>query len=99
MIPEKIIRLDDFTLAIEWVDKLKQKFNLRKLRAACTCAGCQNEWTGERQIQIDQIKPSIAPVKIKNTGQYAMNIEWNDSHSSGIYTYEYLRKIGEEWIG
>jgi ATP-binding protein involved in chromosome partitioning len=93
-LPETIYNIDPTALGIHWVDGLKQKFPMRFLRAACTCAACKNEWSGEAQITEAQVKPSIAPVKIDHVGNYALNIAWNDNHSSGIYTYDYLRKIG-----
>ena len=30
---------------------------------------------------------------VEPVGNYAIRIAWNDGHSSGIYSYEHLRKI------
>lgn len=39
-------------------------------------------------------------VMIKNiemVGNYAMRIEFSDGHTTGIYSWEYLFKIGQNW--
>jgi DUF971 family protein len=35
----------------------------------------------------------IHPESADPVGHYAIQFNWNDGHSSGIYTYEYLREI------
>jgi DUF971 family protein len=32
---------------------------------------------------------------IRIVGQYALQFEWSDGHRTGIYTFEYLRELGE----
>jgi len=32
---------------------------------------------------------------MENIGTYAVQFAWNDGHSSGIYTWETLRALGE----
>lgn len=34
--------------------------------------------------------------KIWGVGNYALGMAWGDGHSSGIYTFHYLRELGEE---
>ncbi len=33
--------------------------------------------------------------EIERVGNYALSFTWGDSHSSGIYTFRYLRVLGE----
>jgi DUF971 family protein len=33
---------------------------------------------------------------MKPIGNYAYGIEFSDGHDTGIYTFEYLRELGEE---
>jgi DUF971 family protein len=33
------------------------------------------------------------PKEVKPVGRYALNISWNDGHSSGIYSWDYLREM------
>ena len=39
-------------------------------------------------------KSSVAVQKIEPVGNYAVRLVFDDGHSSGIYTWEYLREIG-----
>ena len=57
------------------------------LRLNCMCALCVNELTGQKLVKPSQIRPDIAPKEIVPLGNYALNITWNDGHSSGIYPY------------
>lgn len=34
-------------------------------------------------------------LKFEMVGGYAIQIYWGDNHSSGIYTFTYLQKLGE----
>jgi len=33
--------------------------------------------------------------EIERVGNYALSFTWGDSHSSGIYSFRYLRTLGE----
>jgi DUF971 family protein len=35
----------------------------------------------------------LSAVSAQLVGNYALKIEWSDQHASGIYSFEYLRKI------
>ncbi len=43
-------------------------------------------------IQASDTKP-IGPVRAELVGRYAVQIFWNDGHSTGIYTFDYLRSL------
>ena len=62
-----------------------------RLRAACRCAQC-------RRAQIDGTFiyqfPSITITKVVPIGQYAVNLEFSDSHGRGIYPWPYLAELG-----
>ena len=38
---------------------------------------------------------SFRVVKISNVGGYAINPYWGDGHSTGLYSYEYLKRLAE----
>jgi DUF971 family protein len=38
-------------------------------------------------------KPRIRMDSIEQSGNYALHIAWNDGHSSGIYSWDHLRRI------
>jgi Mrp family chromosome partitioning ATPase/DUF971 family protein len=65
------------------------------LRSECRCARCQDEFTGERRVFIDNVPESIAPVGMSPVGNYALGINWNDGHSS-IFPYAQLKEIAAQ---
>jgi DUF971 family protein len=38
-------------------------------------------------------KPALKMLSIEPVGGYAIQIAWNDGHSTGIYSWEHLRRI------
>jgi len=82
-------------IKITWSDGITHQLNARLLRAACNCATCVSEVTGERIIDISKISEDIQINAAEPTGNYAISIRFSDAHSTGIYTYEYLRELGE----
>jgi len=44
--------------------------------------------TGKEQVNIDQLEPQ---------GHYALKIHFDDGHNSGLFTWEYLRTLGENY--
>ena len=65
------------------------------LRGECPCATCRNEWTGERMLDPKSIRPDLKLTGMENIGTYAVQFAWSDGHSSGIFTWETLRALGE----
>jgi DUF971 family protein len=35
----------------------------------------------------------VHPLAIAAVGQYAIRLAWSDGHASGLYSYDYLRRI------
>jgi DUF971 family protein len=69
------------------------------LRRSCPCAGCIDEWTGEPRLDPASISADVRPQELRPVGRYAIQITWSDGHSSGLYTFDLLRKLGEESKG
>ena len=92
--PFEIVPTEDGTrLAIQWKDEVRSEYLPRYLRTMCPCAGCVDEMSGERTLAAESIDPSVYPTAIHYVGQYALQFVWSDGHSSGIYTFEYLREL------
>jgi ATP-binding protein involved in chromosome partitioning len=88
-------RRGDSALIIVWSDRKRSEFALRTLRLACPCAVCVNEWTGKKILDPADVPEDVRPLRIFSVGRYAMGVEWNDGHSTGIFGYDYLRRLGE----
>jgi DUF971 family protein len=87
-------------LAIKWDDAREDFIPLEKLRRACPCAGC----IGERDVMGKLHKgpdqplspPSFQLKRLVQVGGYAIQPFWADGHASGIFSFEYLRRLAGE---
>jgi DUF971 family protein len=94
--PVSIERLPaEKALAVAWPDGLVGRLALRELRAACMCARCVDEITGERIVELDGIDADIAIDEMELVGNYALKIRWSDGHRTGLYTWAHLRQMCE----
>ena len=91
IIPVGLRRRDPRTLSILWQDGQRHDHDVRDLRLACPCAGCVDETTGQRKLDPNTVRQDVAPRIISSIGSYAINVAWNDGHSSGLYSFELLR--------
>ena len=86
-------------LAIKWDDGSESYVKLEKLRRHCPCAGCR----GETDIMGNLYKNPDAPLspsafqlrRLANVGGYAVQPFWGDGHSSGLYSFDYLRGVAD----
>jgi len=84
-------------LAIKWEDGREDFVSLEALRRACPCAGCKGEMDILGNVYKNPEKP-YAPnafqlVRLKRIGGYAMAPVWADGHDSGLFSFEYLRRL------
>lgn len=90
-------------LEIDWVDGHKSAWSFPWLREACPCATCVEERTLEGR-KPGQPKPKPAtvlpmytpppkPASAHAVGRYALQFNWQDGHTAGIYSWEYLRRV------
>jgi DUF971 family protein len=91
--PIALFRKDPDILGIRWNDGTVSEFPSRFLRSSCPCAACVNEWTGEKMLDESRIPADIKPARLLPVGRYAMAIHWSDGHKTGIYSYDYLKKL------
>jgi DUF971 family protein len=63
------------------------------LRLSCRCAGCVDEFTGQPLLDQARIPEDVHPLAIHYVGNYALRIDWNDGHGTGIFPFDYLRAI------
>ena len=88
-------RRDARTLSVLWEDGHRNDFDVRDLRLACRCAVCVEEMSGRPLLDPKSVRPDVNPRTITSVGNYAITINWSDDHSTGIYSFEYLRALGE----
>ncbi len=83
------------TLAVLWEDGHCDHFDVRDLRLACRCALCIEEMSGRPLLDPKKVRADVSPQKISSVGNYAVGIDWNDGHNSGLYSFDHLRSLGE----
>ena len=94
--PEEIGPTEDGTrLRIRWKDGRVDEYEPRTLRLACPCAGCVEEMTGRPVLVPEMVPEDVYPEAIHYVGRYALQFVWSDRHTTGIYPFEYLRRLGE----
>ena len=83
-------------LAIQWNDGSETFLPVRFLRGACPCAACG----GEPDVLGDVVRPEVSytdqSFELSGwhlVGGYALQPTWADGHNTGLYTYDYLRRI------
>ena len=84
-------------LAIAWNDSKDSFIEYKNLRDRCPCASCSGESdVFGNKYKGPEIKLTPKAYKLINVikvGNYAISITWGDLHNTGIYTFEYLRKL------
>lgn len=90
----KDIYFDD-QMNIVWKDGTHSKFKYWDLRTGCPCAACVNEITGEKMLDDNTVDPNIHPIDSSYVGNYAIQINWSDGHSTGMFTFKELREFSD----
>jgi len=98
MVPTQIKLVSDENskveqLLLDWDDGHQGVIALRTLRDNCPCASCVEEFTGRRRIAVGSIPCTLERLSIEAVGNYALHFSWSDGHGTGIYTFDYLRKL------
>ena len=79
-------------LRVLWDDDAMCDYPFSYLRGWCPCAVCQGHGGERRFVEVED--PQLASIDM--VGNYAVNPTWADGHETGIYTFEYLRSLGDE---
>ncbi len=85
-------------LAIAWNDGTESFLRLGILRRACPCAACGGEpdvLGNVSRPHVDYTDQSFQLVGFEMVGGYALQPRWADGHSSGIYSFTYLRRLAD----
>ena len=86
-------------LAIRWDDGTESFIRLETLRRFCPCAACM----GEQDIFGQTYKAPARPygpqafqlASLAHVGGYGVQPCWADGHGTGIYTWDYLKRVAD----
>ena len=86
---------------ITWSDGHSSHYDFSYLRDRCPCAHCRDERKKKAAAPalktsgavLPMYKPKATAKSAQAMGAYAVHIEFTDGHSTGIYSFGYLREI------
>jgi DUF971 family protein len=89
---------------ITWADGHASHYDFPYLRDECPCATCNDKREKEQASKsstpalasssvLPMFKPKLRAQAATQVGNYAIQISFNDGHSTGIYSYDHLRTI------
>ncbi len=86
-------------LAIKWDDASESFLTLAKLRRYCPCAGCKGEVDVMGNLYKNPERPltpaAFRLIRIETVGGYALQPVWEDGHATGLYAFDYLRRVAD----
>lgn len=86
-------------LAIKWDDGSESFIPLEKLRRHCPCAGCKGEMDIMGNLYKNPDRPLTAAafrlVRMDTVGGYALQPVWADGHATGLFTFDYLKRLAD----
>jgi len=91
--PVQIVEESDSAISIKWSDDAETQYTAMQLRRSCPCAGCINEWTGEKMLDDTNIPADISIKHTSIVGRYALNFHFSDGHDTGIFSFAFLRRV------
>jgi ATP-binding protein involved in chromosome partitioning len=89
--PDEIVGLLRSKITFKWADGHETVYPARLLRLACRCAMCVEETSGKALLDPATVPETVRAKGIELIGQYAIQIEWSDNHSAGIFNFRDLR--------
>ena len=90
--PESIEFAEEGGVRILWPGGPQVTVPSVRLRDHCPCAACVEEGTGRKLLDPATIPADIRPLEISPVGSYAIQIKWSDGHSTGLYSWQTLRR-------
>lgn len=93
--PLQILEESDSEISIKWSDDTETNYTAAQLRRSCPCAGCKDEWTGEKILKDSDVADDVSFRQISIVGRYALNFHFSDGHDTGIFSFSFLRELSE----
>ena len=90
------VKTKEKLLEIDFEDGKAYKFPAEFLRVESPSAEVQGHSAKEKRI-VSQ-RRYVGFLGVENVGNYAIRIRFDDFHDTGIYSWEYLRHLGENQI-
>ena len=101
MYPAQFKKINDSEIFVKWDDGSEFVLTMTYLRDRCPCASCAGEsvlWREYKPVQLPVLTPGKYNLKgAEIVGNYAIALTWLDGHNTGMYAFDYLKKLCEEY--
>ena len=87
------VELDGDRILIDWSDGHQSVYSARDLRINCGCAECVEEWSNRKLLDPATVAADIRAEDYLMVGRYAVQFLWSDTHYTGIYPFDVLRRL------
>lgn len=84
----------EHTLEVVWPDGARHRLPAEYLRVESPSAEVQGHGPGQKVIVAGRRHVGI--LRVEAVGNYAVRIVFDDLHDTGIYSWDYLRALGDE---
>lgn len=81
-------------LALHYRDGREHRLSAEFLRVYSPSAEVRGHGHGQEVLQTGKLHVQI--VNVKAVGNYALQLEFDDGHDSGIYAWDYLEELAEQ---
>ena len=82
---------------VEWPDGARHVLPFEYLRVYSPSAEVRGHGGGEGKLEL--AKENVRVTQVEPVGVYAVRLHFDDGHNTGLYTWEYLRELGEQQAG
>lgn len=80
------------SLTITWSNGARTEYGHALLRGFCPCAHCQGHQGPVRWADgVGDEDPTL--LDVEEVGNYAVRLSWPDGHATGIYSFDFLRRL------
>ena len=95
MCSSDLLRRRSRVVEITFADGACYAFDFEYLRTQSPSAEVQGHGPGQDVLQI--AKENVSVTALEPVGRYAVKIVFDDGHDSGLYTWAYLRTLGDQY--
>ena len=96
----KVLLTSGEGVAIEWRDSHQSRYTFPYLREKCPCATCREHRAQGKDVHQSKVvsdlplyRAPVRAVKAEPVGNYAVRFDFSDGHHTGIYSFDYFRRI------
>jgi DUF971 family protein len=88
------VKPKDRAVVVDWPDGASFALPFEYLRVYSPSAEVRGHGGGEGKLEL--AKEAVRVTKVEPVGVYAVRLHFDDGHNTGLFTWAYLRELGEQ---